>query len=250
MVSGDVARSARLGAAGGSENFKLLKRWLQECTSEHQNCRKSLNDDLLDESISMIPSRVLDVGTNSRAPRLVESVGDEGVRCGARYVALSHCWGPPDKCPLRTTKATLHKHLHEIPLQHMPKTFRDAIVICRNLEIPYLWIDSLCILQDDIDDCRQQSTVMGCIYERACFTIAASSAEDSSQGLFLKPFHLSGVEIPYYDKSGNELCSILAYIRQDLDGLLNASPLNQRGWTLQEHFLSRRMLHFACNGII
>lgn len=250
ITSGEVFRKCPLRAVGGPETFSLLKNWVQECLLNHDPCRRALNMDLVDDNQPILPRRVIDVGSTSRPPRLVETNQSKEIQSVSRYVTLSHCWGPPNKRPLRTTKATLHLHLREICLQNMPKTFRDAISICRNLDIPYLWIDSLCIIQDNEEDWQLQSAVMGSIYERAFFTISASSAEDSSQGLFMERFPLGGVEIPYNSASGNQLCSVVAYLRQDLQSTLSSSPLNRRAWVVQEYFLSRRMLHFTQNGIL
>jgi hypothetical protein len=249
ITCGDVKRKGRTGARDGPEMFTMLDNWLQECLSTHDSCRRALSGDLIDNIHPVLPRRLIEVGSDSILPRLIETNHNSEKPPPTCYVSLSHCWGPPNKRPLRTTKATLHQHLRKLQPQAMPKTFWDAILVCRKLNIPYLWIDSLCIIQDDEDDWQQQSAMMGSFYERACFTIAASSAEDSSQGLFMEPIPLGGVEIPYHDPSDNELCPVIAYIRPDLENVLELSPLNQRAWVMQEYLLSRRMLYFTRSGI-
>ncbi|OCK83770.1 HET-domain-containing protein, partial [Lepidopterella palustris CBS 459.81] len=144
-----------------------------------------------------------------------------------RYVTLSHCWGPPTKRPLRTTTSNISQHLQEIPWHALPPTFQDAITLCAEVGIQYLWIDSLCIVQDDVADWAEESVKMGRIYEEAHFTIAASSASDSSQA------H-----------------SVFAYIEPELEKDLSGAPLNDRAWVMQEYYLSRRTVHFTQNGLI
>lgn len=66
----------------------------------------------------------------------------------------------------------------------MPKTFRDAIIVARQLDLRYLWIDSLCIIQDSADDWSKESAEMGRICQQASITIFAESAENDDGGLF------------------------------------------------------------------
>lgn len=102
-------------------------------------------------------------------------------------MALSHRWGSAE-CQLRTESSTLEKFEHELPMELMPKTFRDAITVTRRLDIRYLWIDSLCILQDDPDDWKRESLKMGAIFESCICTIAATDAlndDGRDCGLFL-----------------------------------------------------------------
>ncbi|KAK4442309.1 HET-domain-containing protein, partial [Podospora aff. communis PSN243] len=80
------------------------------------------------------------------------------------------------KSPLTTTRATLEKHKRQLPAQRLPKTFQDAIELARKLRIRYIWIDSLCIVQDDAGDWASESKQMGMIYERRYLTIAATSS--------------------------------------------------------------------------
>lgn len=64
-----------------------------------------------------------------------------------KYIALSHCWGTEQN--FTTTKATRDARMKEIAWNELPKTYRDAIKVARKLHIRYVWIDSLCIIQDD-----------------------------------------------------------------------------------------------------
>ncbi|KAK4151593.1 heterokaryon incompatibility protein-domain-containing protein [Chaetomidium leptoderma] len=101
-----------------------------------------------------------------------------------RYTCLSHCWGGAQ--PLKTTKDNSEDHLVSIPWDTIPKTFQEAIKLNWHLGIQYIWIDSLCIIQGDGDDWARESTKMCDVYGNAYLTIAASSAPNSTQGLFLQ----------------------------------------------------------------
>jgi Heterokaryon incompatibility protein (HET) len=75
-------------------------------------------------------------------------------------------------------------------LPDVPKTFEDAIVVTRKLHVQYLWIDSLCIIQDDPEDWGTESLLMDQVYKNALLNIAATAASDSSGGLFYSRPHL------------------------------------------------------------
>lgn len=116
-----------------------------------------------------LPKRLIDVGKEGSdiLPRLHETRINES----AQYVALSYCWG--GKHGSITTKETLESHIQELPLEKLSKTIVDAITITRGLGIRYLWVDALCIVQDNLDDMISQINAMGSIYQNA--TLAATT---------------------------------------------------------------------------
>jgi hypothetical protein len=121
----------------------LARTWLVHCKESHGDC--------MAPSQSFMPTRLLDLNGTTEAlsdVRLVDTVGMEPVE----YVALSHCWGPPNIQPLRTTKALLPVYLNAISFQSLSLSFQDTVTFTRELGYQYLWIDSLCIVQDDHDD--------------------------------------------------------------------------------------------------
>jgi len=107
-----------------------------------------------------LPERVIYVGTPGSDPRLYISQGET-----ANYIALSHCCFI-DETPT-TERATVPERLQGIRFDILPKMFQDAISITRILDIEYIWIDSLCIIQDDSEDWEVQSTKMNEIYENS-----------------------------------------------------------------------------------
>lgn len=97
-----------------------------------------------------------------------------------RYVALSHCWR--ESGPLATKVSTLGERLNMIDVRKLSPTLRDAIALTRYMRIPYLWIDSVCIIQDSKEHWEEESAKMGSYYGNALFTITAGRKK--SKGLF------------------------------------------------------------------
>jgi hypothetical protein len=144
----------------------------------------------------------------------------------------------------KTVAATLEPFKKNIPLEILTKTFRDAVDLCRRLEIYFLWIDSLCIKQDDAEDWKSQAPEMAGIYENAILTIAASMSVNGSGGLYAE-------NQPNY-LSANGLCiqeqGTKFPTRPSIS--LKAWPLLKRGWVFQERKLSRRMIHFGAEEVV
>ncbi|MCJ1430012.1 hypothetical protein MMC29_007927 [Sticta canariensis] len=235
------------------ECFRQIDAWLYECTSKHTHptCRLP--------SAMLLPRRVIDVGldrtqgtsgTNEERSsqgdgfqrlRLYESGGE----C-ARYIALSHCWGPQQN--FTTTRATYEERKLAIKYAVLPKTFRDAIFVARRVKIQYLWIDSLCIIQDDPADWEQQSSEMGSIYANAYFTLAASSSSSDQDGfLGERPDTYCGRMLSCQDDSTHFNVRVHRdfHTNRTLGKLgLILGPLSNRAWTLQEDILARRTIFY------
>lgn len=153
-------------------SFERLKGWIRACNKHHgPSCRTR---GLLN---APLPTRILDVSQASDYIRLVESQGMKG-----QYMTLSHRWG--GKQVITTTAGTLSARKSGIPMRDLPRTFADAVNVCRRLGVRYLWIDSLCIIQDSREDWEREAERMANIYANSYLTIAASSSEDSGGGCF------------------------------------------------------------------
>ncbi|PVH80460.1 HET-domain-containing protein [Cadophora sp. DSE1049] len=158
------------------DNFAIARAWIHECTASHDKTKCPAPD------AKDLPTRLIDVSPPNEPnhTRLVLPV--EGEKC--HYLALSHCWGPSViGNRLTTTEATLKSRLQSIPLSKMPANFRDAAIVTRKLGYRYLWIDSLCIIQDSREDWEIESGNMGNIYTNADLTLAAAAAKDSDGGM-------------------------------------------------------------------
>lgn len=215
--------------------FQRIEDWIRNCMNGHADCHQS--------SHVALPSRLIDVGlANSQNLKLVETSGSEGT-----YFTLSHCWG--NHQPLKTTKATLSERMNGIKWESLPKTFQDAVTITRKLQMQYIWIDSLCIVQDDADDWETEAAKMGTIYEASLLTISASIASNPNHGIFshrIQPNKICGI-----NNNGDEYS---VFVRQIIShahlsteaakGPKSDIPLLTRAWAYQERLLASRVLHY------
>lgn len=241
LASGDNAPShAQLGLPilpelGKQQQFKLLDRWIHLCDTTH-NCNSVQKHK---GHVDSMPTRVLHVGTvENPCLRLVET----GDSIKNKYIALSHCWGKLSKEQKFVTSAdNLDNRKGDIPFDEMPKNFQDAVRATRSLGVTYLWIDSLCIIQEDEADWEVESAKMEEVFSSAYCTIAASSAQSSLEGFLGDRAPRAYVTV--HPKQGGVL--YLAEAIDDFQGHVEQSVLNSRGWVLQERALSRRTLHFT-----
>lgn len=183
-----------------------LKTWLNTCTRDHELYQSGLSGHPTKNEPVLLPSRVIAVGDKYQQPCLIETQGSKGL-----YTVLSHCWGPPGKQPLSTTKSNLASRTQGIPWNELPKTFQDTIMVTSSVGIPYIWIDSLCIVQDDAEDWQREASGMEDVHEKSHLKIAATAATDSTRDLFLPRPEVDSVRIPYMDRVGTELGHIYIY---------------------------------------
>ncbi|GIJ90875.1 hypothetical protein Asppvi_009840 [Aspergillus pseudoviridinutans] len=233
-----------------------INKWLEECRRNHWACYRSIAGDIegLEASAATTwPTRLLRISdSNKVGVPLVSLVETGGAHIGD-YITLSHCWGPPGKRPYCTKVGNKEQHYRSIPFDDLPLTFQDATMISYCMGISYLWIDSLCIVQDDKEDWDKESMIMGEIYANAVLSFAAQSAHDSSEGLFKirQPFQTA--QLWFDPRKGASVGSILvldsAAFHQSFM-YLEGSPLQKRGWVMQEYILSRRIVHFTSLGMV
>lgn len=202
-----------------------------------------------------LPDRVLDLEIlgSSLNVKLVETDNEH-----APYIALSHCWGSSQQ--FTTTTATLDARKTGISWDHLSKTFQDAISFTHRLKVRYLWVDSLCILQDDTNDWQRQASKMSSIYEHAFLTLAATNGRNSTDGCFTKASpEYQAREFSIYDRSGTAHQIFvrrhlphwhLPHPQYPLSSYSEHFPLLDRAWVLQERLLSRRILHFGPHELI
>ncbi|KAK0627930.1 heterokaryon incompatibility protein-domain-containing protein, partial [Immersiella caudata] len=166
----------------------------------------------------------------------------------AIYAALSYCWG--DSAAIhaaKTLKSNLALRLQRFPLSLLPRTLRDAVQFIRLLKIPYVWIDSLCIVQDDNDEWEREAKKMMHYYGQAYLTVVPVEANSADSGIQLKrdpslsppTWTLTG---PWsHDPHGSHL--ILSSESPDDHTTVHWSTWNERGWTYQERLNSARILY-------
>ena len=164
-------------------------------------------------------------------------------------MTLSHCWGP--KPPIRLTRANFESMKTRIRKGGLPRSFQHAIVVTGWFQCRYLWIDSLCIIQDSTEDWQNESGLMRHVYKNAWLNIAATGAADSSSGLFFdrKPSLVSTGTVSISWEGDLPKGMFYFFLRDFWEDGVGRAPLNRRTWVVQERFLSRRNLHFGSKGI-
>jgi hypothetical protein len=226
---------------GSDKSIQDIKDWITACDKSHPRCWYSISGVKIKYK-PPLPTRVIDVGDSREAVRLVISN-----QMAARYVALSHCWGGSSHC--RTTKSCLEQRKNAIKIMELPKTIQDAVFIVRKLGLRYLWVDSLCIIQDDEDDWLREAGRMAAVYEGAYLTIAASASADGSGGCFVGRELQELVRFPNQKGDATSGHMYLGISDEDAAERMFDGPLNARAWVLQEHLFARRTVHFAADQI-
>lgn len=143
----------------------------------------------------------------------------------------------------------------------MPQNFQDAVILTRALGLRYVWIDSLCIIQDSMEDWEYEGSQMDKVYKNAWVTVAATSASTSEDGFLSYPLRSRMLELQLEPKTGCEegnppktpqanYRSIFVRYMENLDfsrfqSDVEMTTWSSRGWTLQERHLAKRVLHFS-----
>ncbi|KAF5659840.1 heterokaryon incompatibility protein [Fusarium circinatum] len=233
------------------ECFMWIKERLHECENAH-DCWNSTD--------LKTPKRLLEI-SNDRLILRTNILKE-------KYATLSHCWGTLSSASIKLLKSTYGNFTHEgIALGDLALTFQDAADVCKRLGIQYIWIDSLCIAQDDPQDWLEESTHMADIYANAFIGLFAGHAKDGNGGLYSnrydpEPF-LVVEKIPVKDGRGQERTMCIQHQRligHDLTFYFDLfpdfpsyeyrqlptvkEPLYQRGWVFQELHLSPRAILF------
>lgn len=188
-------------------------------------------------------------------------------------------WGKT--LPLTTTKENIDTFLVNIPIESMPKTLREAATLTLDLGYEFIWIDALCIVQDDPDDWAMEGAKMHWIYQGATLTLSAAAADNCAAGLFpdksstvrSEPIDLELraqgpgeteveaeeakddriVVIPKPPPSSPQQLSLVVQYEghERLPPHIRARGyLSTRGWVLQERILAPALVHFAATDMI
>ncbi|KAK0710052.1 heterokaryon incompatibility protein-domain-containing protein [Lasiosphaeria miniovina] len=230
-------------------NTQLARLWRDECLRSHSACRLASAGSSPPASL---PTRLLDVTDPDRL-LLVETspTGAAAATATTRtsttpYVALSYAWGAGARFLTLRDNVAAHRAAG-ISASALPRTFRDAAHAARALGYGWLWIDALCIVQDDGADVARELARMGDVYRCAEMTLAAQGAASAHAGLFALPSAGSGGVL--------RPCKVSIVVSgpgftvaraATLAGVANGPDfLAARGWVLQEEVLSSRALVFA-----
>jgi hypothetical protein len=214
-----------------------MKKWISDCCTFHQHVspRRNLN-----------PTRLVKLGRyEDDSARLYSP------KHPVEFAALSYRWGLGKQS--ETTKDNVTKRYQELNTLGFPKTLQDAIHITRKLGLEYIWIDRICIIQDDKEDWVNEASLMADIYASAYVVLSATATEDCQDGFLQerpKPFLIQ------YAQHGQQFQEVYArqiethtceceYEKPKID-----YALYKRGWCMQERFLACRIIHFLPNEIL
>lgn len=145
-----------------------------------------------------------------------------------------------------TTTANVQRHTDRIIFENLPRTIQDAITVTRRLNLKYIWIDRLCIVQDDEVQREKELEKMGEIFANAYVTISAATAINSEKGFLegrelLSRAYTRPIKIPSFSPNGLR-DHVMLYQR---GSATTREPIHHRAWTLQEDLLSPRLLFYG-----
>lgn len=222
--------------------------WIKECLStcllHHEGCASLPPDHVLsgDTSIAtkLLPTRLISVASRLDQVCLVETAELDHL-ADRRYASLSHCWGRKPFLTLR--QQNYARFCANIPVDELGTTFREAIVLCQALNIPFIWIDSLCIVQDSREDWFVEAPRMHQVYGNSTLNITAAGSTECAGGLFRNHYQELADNLQIQLPKG----PVLRENREIDIGLHRQylkSPLMERGWIVQELILARRNIHW------
>lgn len=221
-------------------DLDLIKSWIDNCTRNHRSCANHL-------SKPWYPTRLLRI-TPGRLLTGVKLVITKDILIKGPYITLSHRWAPHAHRFPMLRSSTVSQFQQGINVRRLPRVFQDAIELSRQLEVSYLWIDSLCIIQDEDDhsDWDRECLTMDKVYSHAFLNISATLSQSGTESLF-HHCHSQALSLP-------PRIDISAHGNRKKQYILNSDfwhneisdgPLNNRGWVFQERFLACRVLHFG-----
>lgn len=207
-----------------------LREWLQSCRYNHWHPKTGSN--ALMDLVHAGNFRLLDTDTLR-----FKTVADRTPL--PAYAALSYVWG------LESGNRFAESPTTEISLESLAPTLRDAILMTRTLELPYIWIDQLCVDRSSSLKLHETLVNMGTIYECAQIVLVAACSDSAEKGLPGSP-STPRKEEPVLAAAINDIDEELRIVASRAMGsgvnLLSRQPWSRRGWTFQEFALARRSL--------
>lgn len=216
-------------STGSIAALNSAKAWLENCLSSHTGCHPSSE---------ALPSRLVDTGPGPHISlRLVEKAQMSVETC---YLTLSHCWGK-NEMPIRLLRNNLASFKQQIPFTALSPVFQDAIKVVKHLGYRYLWVDSLCIIQDSVEDWKIESGLMGAVYSGSTCNLAATARPDGSKSLFLD--RDTSTLRPLTVQASTSCLAVhdIHFWQRSVED----SPLWRRAWVCQELLLACRNIHFG-----
>ena len=231
------------------ECISLFQDWIRHCDTSHKACVRA--------GFSVAPRRLLEVCNP-------ESEGNIKLRCmkqeSVKYLALSYCWG--GSRPPKTTLRNISDHERGIALSALPKSYLDTILLAWRLGIPYVWIDSYCIVQDDQEERDAEIARMGAIFQNAYLVIIAAFSP-SPYVEYLGNHRNAWAEggrakfkwrktLVRYGKSDVDTVRFREVVHRPGQGRDSCArmKIGKRAWTYQERLLAPRCLIFQGREVV
>ncbi|KAF4987066.1 hypothetical protein FDECE_15620 [Fusarium decemcellulare] len=265
-----------LSNTGDATALDYAKKSLKNCVMNHDGCRDAISALASPETLTSEepwhPGRLIDC---SIADDHLHLVRGEDLESPEPFATLSYCWGK-EKFFTLSSENEQEALSGTIALTKLPLAFREAIMLCRVLDIKYLWIDSICIIQsgDRGKDWESHAREMSKIYALGFLNIAVEHASNPSQGLFIDRYLYPPLVTAPSGELGKRIREIMresenfwsrrkrngtslpdeqdqVYRIEEGQPYFNAkkaiyhTKLSTRGWVMQELYLSRRTLHFT-----
>ena len=229
---------------GDESCSEQMLEWLRICDSDHKICQWHLKN----SNHWMMPTRFIDLKGH---PKLVETAHhhDFAKQQQTKYITLSHRW--TQGCTAKLLKSNVQDLKQKLDYLVLPQVFRDTMFMAKRIGIFYVWIDALCIIQDDEDDWQKEASQMGTVYQNAYCNFGATAAatvkapvESRRSGLFKnrEMGAITRVDISRYNHT-RTYCVIP--LETSLASSLSVEPLLDRGWVFQERLLSPRSIFFG-----
>ncbi len=236
----DMSRSLMSTCTASNLSLQLASSWVDDCVKNHENCRRAT-------SVGILPARLLRLAegqSNIEGPSTVWLVSTANIPATetVEYAALSYCWGGKSSLMLTTTtQASLDRGVN---VALLPETIKHAVQVTRFLGLRWLWIDSLCIMQDSPVDWSEEGARMCDIYQGSHICVAALDGRSSGDGLFARRDPLVYASFLAGDTvQGKGMCVLPSRSRGSV--WCKEWPLHRRGWVVQERILSPRTLGFG-----
>ncbi|KAJ5933902.1 hypothetical protein N7454_006231 [Penicillium verhagenii] len=221
---------------GTQVSISKLKTWLSLCEKNHRKQGSALQQTLGEPAPPVAPGRVIDV-----KDACVIAFPGAGGTSKTRYVTLSYVWGDAAQYTLskKTKTRLMSRGSLDAIRERIPKTIVDAMEVVKRMGIRYLWVDALCIVQDDAGDKAKEIHRMDSIYEGSAFTLVAASGRSANAGL--APVHRrKGEQVVETIWPGIRMTAI-----HSVTEIIENMKYGTRGWTFQEQNLSSRLLVFT-----
>lgn len=216
-------------------DFNLVAAWIDECCDNHSECGSTLSQQALGITL---PAESLLIDVHEQC--LVTARADH------RYAALSYVWGDAKQFLLKQQNEKVLRTPGSLSGLPIPLTVRDAMTLTKEIRLKYLWVDALCIVQDNDTIKARLIACMHHIYGGAAVTIVAVDGAHANSGLPGVRKGTRQLEQTFAKAAGIRLVARSSY----LDRTVRLSKYNQRGWTYQESCLSNRLLYITSKGII